>query len=53
MVKALKIKAFAEMPTKKAKMKILVNQQLALAIGFVAGAVQSGDRFRSAARFCA
>jgi hypothetical protein len=33
----LKIKAFAEMPGKKAKLKIHLNQQLRSAIAFVAG----------------
>jgi hypothetical protein len=35
-VKPLKIKAFAALPGKKAKNKVLMNQALAVAIAFVA-----------------
>jgi hypothetical protein len=33
---ALKIKAFLEMHRKKAKLKVYINQQLMIAMGFVA-----------------
>jgi hypothetical protein len=33
----LKIKAFAGLPAKKAKTKTHMNQQLAIAMGFIAG----------------
>jgi hypothetical protein len=35
----LKIKAFAGLPAKKAKTKAHMNQQLAIAMGFIAGSV--------------
>jgi hypothetical protein len=34
--KALPIKAFVDLPTKSAKLNIVINQGLAFAIGFVA-----------------
>jgi hypothetical protein len=46
----LKIKAFAEMPIKKANLKIFINQTLTVAIGFVAVIPQLVEVWRSATK---
>jgi hypothetical protein len=51
--KALQIKAFTALPTKKANIKILVNQCLIRAIGFVAGAGRSEGSGALQQKFCA
>jgi hypothetical protein len=51
--KALQIKAFTTLPTKKANIKILINQYLIGAIGFVAGARQSEWSCALQQNFCA
>jgi hypothetical protein len=40
---ALKIKALAGMPRKKAKFEVLINQQLTSAIAFIAPVTHLGD----------
>jgi hypothetical protein len=47
----LKIKAFAGMLIKKANLKIVINQSLAVAIGFVAVIFPGRAVLRSAAKY--
>jgi hypothetical protein len=49
----LKIKALVGMPTKKAKSKTDMNQQLTVAIGLIAKCTANLTRFAVQQKFCA
>jgi hypothetical protein len=49
----LQIKAFAEMPIKKANAKFFINQSLRSAIGFIAGSPYKNNIFAVQQKICA